>query len=184
MAIKTFSDGNSLPATDINTYLTNAGLVYVTSASVTSGSTFTFNNCFTSTYDNYRLVLSNFKSTAFASLSFNLRVSGTNSATGYQQGLMYILFSSAAGNFTATTTGTSWTAPAATNTSPPVNGTMEIYQPAIATQTGLLGHYQGFDATTFTGGSHTSATAYDGFQLTSSGTFTAGTVTVYGYRKA
>lgn len=56
MAIKTFSSGEVLTAADTNTYLTNSGLVYVTSGSL-SGATTNFQNCFTATYNNYRIVI-------------------------------------------------------------------------------------------------------------------------------
>ena len=184
IAIKTFSDGVSLPATDINTYLTNSGLVYVTSTSVTSGSSISVNNCFTSTYDNYRVVVSNLKSGASNSLFLRLRASGTDSATGYQYGHAYILFASAAWVVAAATNANAWVAPGNTNTSPPSGGAIELYQPAIATQTGMGGLYHTFDAAVYTNGSHTATTAYDGFSLVSNGTFSSGTVTVYGYRKA
>ena len=57
MAIKTFTTGEVLTASDTNTYLANSGLVYVTSATVGTGvSSVTVSSCFSSTYDSYRIV--------------------------------------------------------------------------------------------------------------------------------
>ena len=56
MAIKTFSVGEVLTASDTNTFLTNAGLVYITSGALSNTLT-NFANCFTSTYTNYQIVL-------------------------------------------------------------------------------------------------------------------------------
>lgn len=56
MAIKTFTDNISLPASDINTYLGNAGLVYITSGALSTATT-NFQGCFTPTYKNYRVII-------------------------------------------------------------------------------------------------------------------------------
>jgi hypothetical protein len=184
MAIKTFTTGEVLTASDTNTYLANSGLVYITSTSVTSGSSVSINNCFTSTYDNYRVVVSNLKTTSSVSLSLRLRASSSDNNTNYQYGHAYILFSTASWNVLAATAANAWVAPGNTNTAPGANGTIDIFQPAIATQTGMSGSYQSFDAAIWSNGSHTATSAFDGFSLVSAGTFTAGTVTVYGYRKA
>lgn len=54
MSIKTFSDAVALPASDINTYLANSGLVYVSSGSFTAATLFDITG-FSSTYNYYRL---------------------------------------------------------------------------------------------------------------------------------
>jgi hypothetical protein len=58
MAIKTFTSGEVLTASDTNTYLANAGLDYITRGTVTSAAAgLVISGCFTSTYDNYRIVI-------------------------------------------------------------------------------------------------------------------------------
>jgi hypothetical protein len=181
MPVPDFSPGEVLTAAAMD----SIGLWKVASVSVTSGSVLAVDNCFTSDYDNYRVVVSNLKSTGNASLSLQLRASGSGSATGYAFGQGFILFSSATWNLVANAgTGTAWAAPGNTNTNPPSNGTIDFFQPQKAERTGMIGHYQSFDAFIITAGTHNDGTnVYDGFQLTTAGTFTAGTVTVYGYRK-
>jgi hypothetical protein len=173
-----FTVGQTLTSAAMN----QVGMWKVTTANITSGNTFTVSNCFTSDYTNYRIVCSNLKSTGSASLSLVLMSGASPSITGYQYGHAYILFSNSAWNNNATTNAVSWVAPGNLSTSPPSNGVIDIYQPAIATQTGMTALYQTFDASVFTTGSHTAATAYDGFRFVLAGTFTSGTVTVYGYR--
>ena len=58
MAIKTFTDLTTLPASDINTYLTNSGLVFVAGGtlSLTTSPT-NVTGVFSSTYRNYRVLL-------------------------------------------------------------------------------------------------------------------------------
>ena len=56
MAIKTFTTGELLTASDTNTYLANSGLVYITGGALSSTAV-NFVGCFTSTYTDYRIVV-------------------------------------------------------------------------------------------------------------------------------
>jgi hypothetical protein len=79
MAIKTFTTGEVLTASDTNTYLANAGLVYITSTAV-SGSTVTVSNCFDSTYDWYKVVL--FVTGTVTGSDINIRMRTTSDDSG------------------------------------------------------------------------------------------------------
>jgi len=58
MAIKTFTTGEVLTASDTNTYLANSGLVFVTSGSTAgTANTLAIATSFTSTYEHYLLQL-------------------------------------------------------------------------------------------------------------------------------
>ena len=82
MAVKTFTTGEVLTASDTNTYLANSGLVYVTSTTVGSGvSSVTVSNCFTSTYDNYRIIWAG--GTTSASGSGYIQLSGITTGVYY-----------------------------------------------------------------------------------------------------
>lgn len=82
MAVKTFAAGEVLTASDTNTYLNNGGLVYITEQAVTSGATLSFNNVFTSTYENYRILFYEFQpATAGNSLRLRMRAGGTDAST-------------------------------------------------------------------------------------------------------
>ena len=85
MAIKTFTSGSILTAADTNTYLTNSGLVYIAQGELTSSTaSLTFNDVFSSTYDNYRIVIDRYRPvTALSSLSMRLRASGADIAANY-----------------------------------------------------------------------------------------------------
>jgi hypothetical protein len=77
MAIKTFTTGEVLTASDTNTYLANSGLVYITSATLSATA---LDGIFTSDYDNYRIVISNIDQSGSAGLlQFNFR--NTSNAT-------------------------------------------------------------------------------------------------------
>jgi hypothetical protein len=85
MAIKTFTSGSVLTASDTNTFLANAGLVYIAQGELTSGTAaLTFNDVFSSTFDNYRIVIDRFRPVnASVSLNLRLRVSGSDIPTDY-----------------------------------------------------------------------------------------------------
>lgn len=55
MAVKTFTDNTALPASDINTFLANSGLVYVSTTTLTTSTQ--IDGCFTSAFVNYRVVV-------------------------------------------------------------------------------------------------------------------------------
>ena len=87
MAVKTFSAGEVLTAADTNTYLANAGLVYITGTTVTTSSPYVeILNCFSATYDNYRVVINNAQAASQNSFMFYL---GTNATSGLHYGTEY-----------------------------------------------------------------------------------------------
>lgn len=100
MAIKTFTTGEVLTASDTNTYLANAGLVFIANATPNGAVTTDITNCFTSTYDFYVLEAAFYGSTAVDFLTRYLTGTNTPDTTNnyYRYGFYY-----AAGttNFTA-----------------------------------------------------------------------------------
>jgi hypothetical protein len=85
MAIKTFTSGSVLTASDTNTYLNNGGLVYITQGELTSSTAaLIFNDVFSSTYDNYRIVIDRYRPVnTLQALMMRLRVSGADKAANY-----------------------------------------------------------------------------------------------------
>jgi|688.fasta_scaffold513231_3 hypothetical protein len=184
MAIKTFSDAVALPASDINTYLTNGGLVYINQFTLSGGTT-NLTSIFSSTYDNYRLIVSGASTTSAVIDTFQM-LNGTTPATG--------------GNYNRSR----WTASVPATPSLEVNQTagyqittgttptlwtIEIGNPFLAAKTTLnsFGQYGGNSDLSYPEmltSIHTLTTSYDGISFIATGTtWTAGKVTVYGYRK-
>lgn len=191
MAIKTFSTGEVLTASDTNTFLANAGLVYVTSTTVSAGAaSVTIANCFSSTYDNYRVVISGARCTTGARfISAQLRVGGTTSTTGYYHARM----EASPVASTQVSNDSSWTwaivVDSTTGTNNYSGGAVDIFNPNNAVETSYTAN--GTDPRT-TGaflrsgaGWHDVATAYTDLVLSiASDSWNAGLITVYGYRKA
>jgi hypothetical protein len=188
MAVKTFTTGEVLTAADTNTYLNNGGLVYITQASWASGGTVSVNNCFTSTYSAYRLVVRNVKhATTDVNLLFRLRASGTDAQTAYYWGLNAVTFggtgnASGLSNDTSIRTGTA-------NASIAGSVVMDVVDPQKTSQTSVT--FQSLYASTSVGetrngsGFLNNTTAYDGFSfIANTGNLSALTVFVYGYRES
>lgn len=164
--------------TQINTA---GGLVKITDNSFTAAGTINVNDCFSSTYDNYRIMF-DFTLSGTLNTLFRLRVSGTDdSGTNYIRQTLAGQASTASA--TIFTSQTSW----------PLNGLQtrqtqiyDIFGPNKAAETWATRFSHGQDASdryVFQDSlRHTLTTAYTGFSfLTSTGTIT-GQVRVYGYR--
>jgi hypothetical protein len=181
MAVKTFTTGEVLTASDTNTYLANSGLVYITSATIGSGvSTVTINNCFSSTYDNYFITVTGGSNSGSAVLSLQLG----SATSGYKYQMIY-------GNWGSTVTGTGSASGSkfeyvGMGDSGGLFASITLRSPNLPKWTSMMSdasrspNYWGI-----CGGLKEDTTQYTGFTVsTDTGTMTGGTVTVYGYRKA
>ena len=192
MAIKTFTNNTQLPASDINTFLANSGLDYVTQASWTTGAVVAVNNCFTSAYSSYRLVVRNAKhATTAVSILFRLRVGGVDKGTnGYYYSHRYIPMTVTGGVDDGAANQAYLVPGLVAATANAGVATIDIHDPQKTAITSLT--YQGaWSGTTSASGNYNGGgflndtVAYDGFSLTANtGNLTALTVYVYGYRDA
>lgn len=195
MAIKTFSSGEVLTASDTNTYLNNGGLVYITQTLVTGGSatSVSFNNCFSSSYANYRIVIDSFQpSTAARTLFMRMRTSGTDATTNeYYYALAgYFATAAAVSDFAGVaTSGMTTGLYNSVNSLALGSATIDLFNPFAAERTYGQVHQIGYDSNFFYRSGmieHNLTTSYDGFTLYLSGTgnITTLRVRVYGYRQA
>ena len=76
----------TIPATDIKTYAGGGGLNFISSTTIGDGvANFYINNCFSSTYQNYMVVLQNVRADADCNLRMRFAASGNHeSSTGYR----------------------------------------------------------------------------------------------------
>jgi len=160
------------------------GLTLISSTSLASGTT-SVNNCFSSTYMNYMLVLSDCNTSAQAALTFRFRVGGVDSSTGYYSVALESTYSGGLYSSRTANNGTAVVMPIVqTQTTAKSGGTIFMQQPFSATTTSY--QFLGADHETTRGvnngsGFHNVATSYDGFSLIlSTGTFSNGTIKVYG----
>ena len=187
MAIKTFTDAVALPASDINTYLTNGGLVYVGGGSLTSTGT-SISNVFSTTYDSYRMVLT--FSTAPQNLYLRMRTTSDETGAVYNYGRWYVRLSDAANGIISSGNDTKMIA-AAVNTGYSAGLIYDITNPYLARTTNIMSMpYMETNPTTssayagWSTGSVLTTTQYTGITLyPNTGSFT-GEYRIYGYRQA
>lgn len=181
MAIKTFSSGEVLTASDTNTYLANSGLTYVSSGSFSAAASFEATGL-SSTYVYYRLVFSTVGSTA-AGIQAVLYNGATARNSSYYAGVGYAGFDNSSGAANSSNnTAFFWAGQAATN---PFSQTVMDFR-AKSGQTFTF-TMQGLEANTFrsfhSAGFRNSGDSFDRIRFTTStGTFT-GEWRLYGYRE-
>ena len=187
MAIKTFTSGEVLTASDTNAYLNNGGLVYITQATMSTGTT-SINNCFTSAYRNYRVLITTSVVGANASFNLRFRAGGTdNSSASYKFALWNISTVATTGSLVGngnTEIAFAFVGSANGDTST----AMDIHDPQLAHRTKGSSTFFGYDSANWWnrgGGFMFDATnQFDGFTVfTSAGTIT-GLIQVFGYRNA
>jgi hypothetical protein len=155
----------------------SAGLTLITSASL-SGSSVSVNNCFSSTYSNYLIItVGMLGSTGGDDLFLNLRASGTDANSNYNR---FIWGSS---NY-ETSTGQSNLRVGLINSTQAFVRCV-VTNPFASAATGFDFAANRSSSSAWVGiGYHSTASSYDGFTLApTGGTFSAGTVYVYGYAK-
>jgi hypothetical protein len=183
MAIKTFTTGEVLTAADTNTYLANSGLTYIKEVTVGTGvSTVSISNCFSTTYDNYRIVYSAIGASASAAIWFRV---GAVSSANYFGNWSYIQFSSTSVTWNAINASTQMVV-GLTDSGGAFNfGSFDLSNPFKTNYKFLTGLYSGRGYTGSYGCSLNVTSSETGCTfLPESGTLTGGTITVYGYRKA
>ena len=187
MAIKTFTTGEVLTASDTNTYLANAGLVYIKEVALT-GTAVNITSCFSATYDSYQIVISNLSNTVGAVFLQYQLLSGTTPAAGANYTNSRLIF-----------------APPAVSSAQSVNQTVGNFIPmdtgknssiAIISQPFLTvfttsygqGNYGSGANNAFPesfGSIHQVSTSYDGIRLfPAANSFSTGKAIVYGFRQA
>jgi hypothetical protein len=196
MAVKTFSVGEVLTASDTNTYLANAGLQVVTPSSVTNGtlsgakvtvgnavSSVTVSGVFSSTYDNYRIVVSNVDFSNDAANAY-LKISGSTGST-YSSAYYYHNYSTGTFSTDAYTSGGSLGfRMGLTAITDNFYWVCDLFGPNLAKATGYTFQQPQSSYNCAGGGMDSNAAASTGFSInaTSGQTMTGGTIMVYGYR--
>ena len=197
MTYPSFNSGEVLTASDMNA----VGLWRITGCTVTSvggtaatasngvitigngNTSVTVSSAFSADFENYKIIISG----GGTSAAENIRLKLGSSITGYYDAVLYI---STAATTTPLATGTSNGALFARIGAADTNGihvNVDINNPQLAKYTSFSGVYTFPGTPAFPGmasGIHQVATAYTEFTVSpGSGSFTGGTIRVYGYRK-
>lgn len=186
MAIKTFTSGEVLTAADTNTYLGNAGLVYVAQGTLNlTGVRQNVLGVFSSTYKNYRMVLNITTRSTSNRIQIHYLVGSTLVDTNYYQGgigsdysantVLYFQRSNNDDSFIMD------------SSAGPANYSIDIMNPQLAVPTRHYGQTSSGGAAPYSyafGGAQTSSQQMTGFQTyVNTGTATL-EYTIYGYRQS
>ena len=181
MAIKTFTTGEVLTASDTNTYLANSGLVYVTSATVGTGvSSVTVSNAFSATYDRYLVTIDGIVGSAGGDFRFQLG----SAASQYYGIYNYQISTGTSNTFYQNATANAYIGGFDTIGDQSIN--FDIINPYKTVRTTWTGQAFGNNYYFNFGYQLADTTSYTAFTIStgSATTLTGGTITVYGYRKA
>jgi len=186
MAIKTFTTGEVLTAADTNTYLNNGGLVWIAEQIITtSTATVEFVNCFTSTYANYRLVISNVL--CINQGDIRMYFGTTLGATGYYGSCFYDRSDGGLTGYVRSNNIGTVSIGLSDNAAGSISSySVDIFEPQRGTRTMMAGNYQGrVSYTGFSGGCEASNTQFTTLRLFNSvGNISQGSFRLYGYRQA
>jgi hypothetical protein len=155
------------------------GLAFITSTTFSTAATVSINNCFTTAYENYRVVLRLTAASAAMTVDMRLRASGADTSTNYAGARLQAFTTTV--NSAALTSGRIVQADTTTRAA----ASADIFGPQAASATVARTHGQYYDLTQSILNDNawyqSDTTQFDGFSLlTSTGTMT-GTVRVYGY---
>ena len=164
-----------------------SGLNLIAKTSFTTTATWTLDNIFSATYDNYRIDIVWTQLTSTASYSgFQMRVGGVAATAGNYQ---YAMAETGSAGVTGRYSTTATYIPVVESTSADIaytGATFTIFKPFTAQATSFAGQFVGVNSGvrgTACQGFHTLATSYDGIQI-ANGSTASGTVYVYGLAKA
>ena len=165
-----------------------AGLTLITTSTFSAVASVSVNDCFSSTYNNYRVLVSAASAslTGNQTLAMRMRVGGSDNTANNYNWARFVVFNGGTAGAGATaasfeiTGGTAYTN---------FSIALDVIDPQTTNRTQILGHSlanqnDNLALVGYNGGVMTVTTSYTGFTLfPSSGTF-SGEIAVYGYRKA
>jgi hypothetical protein len=156
------------------------GMTLLRNETFTNTAAVIFDNLFSSTYDNYQVLLAGTSASAFTGARMNLRLAGSDiGGTGYQDQVLTVSATSVAGDRLLSQAQAR--IGNITNTGGAIN--LTIFSPALAERTfGVSQAYHQGTVLLQQGFEHNVATAYDGMRLTFTNNST-GRVQIYGFRK-
>jgi hypothetical protein len=161
----------------------SAGMVLVTTSAFSASTSHSVNNCFSTTYTNYLLIV-DMDSTADDALLMRLRVSGSDNATAgnYKWASQYTDYAGGTGTGNGGGSATSWNMGNILSTSR-TSTIIDVCNPFTAEQASFQGVSAGGLGALYRGGLMTVTTSYTGFTLIPGSGNITGTVSVYGYAK-
>jgi hypothetical protein len=158
----------------------NAGLVLIKRQTVGSGVTsVTLTSVFSSTYDNYRVVIGGIDG---SSIGLNIRCQLGSTPNEHYGSLFYDAYDGSDTNYTRSANAANFNVGLGGN-GDDTSSSFDLYSPNLAKRTTMSGTYDGFKYSGWFGGAVNTTTQYTSFNIlvTGGATLTGGTISVYGY---
>lgn len=157
-----------------------SGLTLITTSTFSAVSTVSVNSCFTSSYENYRILVETGSNAN--DMKMRLRASGSdNTTSNYNRTGMYVNGSGIGGYGTGSSTDFWYVG----NSDGGCAFSTDVYRPQTATKTNMTNLCNTSSPNSFfTTGSFESTTQFDGFTLYYSTGTNSGTLRVYGYQNS
>jgi hypothetical protein len=157
---------------------------HIETRALTATSLENFNNVFSSTYDNYKVLISGLHTTT-SNLTFRLRAGGTDNSTAssYVEQTFFGVGTTTGGLRTTSNLARIGTY----RTTLKNSTTWDIFDPFLASATGFIANSQtaeGDAAIDLHYGTHNQTVSYDGFSLLVQTGSITGKISIYGYAKA
>lgn len=188
MPLTTYTAGEVLTASSLNSNLsfaaTSGGLTTVKAeTSFSAVASVTFDNIFTTSFTNYRIIMQATAAAGAPQLNITLRAAGTAASSNYQWNLLSVSGATVAGS--SATAQTSWASGLLTTVSPGWY-IIDLINPQVAARTAAtIMSNQGVSAiSTIYWSANTNATSYDGLGWAPASSTITGSYTVYGYGEA
>jgi hypothetical protein len=164
----------------IPTSVAGTGVTLNANGTVTfsASSTVSINGCFSSLFENYKVVITHVASTG-TSHGIRLRASGTDNSTAssyVRERMLSVLGTVSGGN----TTASDWSL-VLLGTTTISTAEITFAQPFLAETTGLMINGARSDAVAMIGGRHNQSVSYDGFSILAGVNTITGTLRIYGY---
>jgi hypothetical protein len=158
----------------INTAIAGSGLVHINTTTFTTSAAVNVNNVFTSTYDNYYILVTR---TAGSSTTMRMRAAGTdNSAAEYE---LYGYYGGAAQGNDNISANTSWNIAAGSGVA---MFSLILVNPFAASKSFGVAQLHSVNIGQSAAVVHDVASSFDGFSI--NGTSQTGTIRVYGYKNS
>ena len=167
-----------------------SGLTLVSSTTISGATSSSFNNVFTSSYVNYRIIISPFNTggSGTSDLSFRLRASSTDTSANYNSQRLYGIGTAAGAGVNVLGTDEVWFNAANPTAADFSFSILDMLNPQIASPTRFATNSIQYDASgiglNVVNGYNSASTQFDGFTLISNNGNIAATVRIYGYQNS
>ena len=161
-----------------------SGMTLISTTTLSASSSFNINGCFSSAYDNYRIIFNSMQGSAASFMAMGLRTGSTNATADYKFGGWVVEYanntiSPVNSNSNARITYLDWGSTTTTNAA----YTFDFFNPFKTTNTTFSITIMRDASISMRGGTHEAATSYDSLWFTVDTGTVSGSISIFGLDK-